>query len=146
MRTPDIERFHRKLTNLGLKITPQRTAVHLAMISLVHANAEMVAQQIKQEGTVKVSTPSIYNILNELADCGVYARRMSRNNRMYFDLITKKHVHLYDTKHNEFKDIADDEVIKLVETYFKGRRWRGYKLDGVEIQLICHSTRRKIEK
>ena len=29
-----------------------------------------------------------------------------------------------------------------VEAHFRGRRFRGYKLDGFEIQLLCHPTRK----
>lgn len=144
MKALDIDAFKKALKSHDLKATPQRLAVHRAMMELGHASAEMVGEHITGTSDTAISTASIYNILSQLASEGIYGRRLSSNNKMYFDINARKHLHLYDCRNHEFKDVQDEELVELVEKHFKGRRFRGYKLQDVEIQLICRPTRKKI--
>ena len=92
-RCPTTEEFKKILKKHSLKATPQRLAVHEAMAALGHASADMVAEMIKEKGTAKVTTASVYNILTQMAMLGVYDYRLSANNKMYFDVNTFKHIH-----------------------------------------------------
>ncbi|MBP5625858.1 MAG: transcriptional repressor [Bacteroidales bacterium] len=139
---PDIIQFKRLLRDRGLKATPQRSAVHEAMWNLVHAGAEDVAAWIRKQGNVRVSPASVYNILTLLADLGIYSRRSSRGGKMVFDARVAPHLHLYDTESETWRDLEDEELMRWVEAYLKGRRYRGYRIDGFEVQLLCHPTRK----
>ena len=141
-RIRDEEAFHRQLKALGMKVTPQRLAVHRAMMELVHASADMVKAQIGD--SCRISTVSVYGILSEMADKGIYARRFSATSKMFFDIDPRKHVHLYDSRNNEFLDVGDDSLLPLVEQGLRGKRFRGYKVDSIDIQIICHPTRKKV--
>ncbi len=132
------------LKDKGLKATPQRLAVHQAMRTLGHASAEEVAAQIAAQGGTAVSPASVYNILTTLADLRIYDRRSGRGNKMVFDVRSGRHLHLYDTRGETWQDLDDEELLSLVEAHFKGRRFRGYKIDGIEVQLLCHPTRRTV--
>ena len=46
---PDIIQFKRLLRDKGLKATPQRVAVHEAMLALGHASADGVAAYLAEE-------------------------------------------------------------------------------------------------
>lgn len=142
-KAPDLDKFRKLLKDKSLKETPQRLAVHGAMMVLVHASADMVAEYLALNSDVGISLPSVYNVLTGLADAGIYARRMSSNNKMYFDVNTGRHVHLYDKRNNVYRDLEDDGLLSLVEAHFKGRRFKGYKLEGVDIQLICRPSRNR---
>ena len=132
------------LKDKGLKATPQRLAVHQAMRTLGHASADEVAAQISAQGGTAVSPASVYNILTTLADLRIYDRRSGRGNKMVFDVRSGRHLHLYDTRGETWQDLDDEELLSLVEAHFKGRRFRGYKIDGIEVQLLCHPTRRTV--
>lgn len=138
-----MDRFRSVLKRHKLKATPQRLAVHEAMLSLGHASADQVGEWIAERGEVRVTAASVYNILTQMTLLGVYVHRFSANNKMYFDVNTFRHVHLYDTVNNDFKDVMDEELLEMVESRVRGKRYRGYKVDGVEIQIICHPTTRK---
>lgn len=142
-RCPNLEEFKAILKKHSLKATPQRLAVHQAMMALGHASADMVTEEIKASGSAKVTVASVYNILTHLAMLGVYHYRMSANNKMYFDVNTFKHIHFYDKANHEFKDVIDDELIKLIESHLCRKRVKGYKIEGFDIQLIGHPTRKK---
>ena len=142
-KCPNIEEFKAILKKNSLKATPQRLAVHEVMMELGHACADMVTESIKEKGTAKVTTASVYNILTHMAMLGIYNYRLSANNKMYFDVNTFKHIHLYDQDNHTFKDVIDDEFIALIESYLGRKKFKGYKVESIDIQLVGRPTRKK---
>ena len=138
-----MEEFKTLLKKHSLKATPQRLAVHEAMMSLGHACADMVTEAIKEKGTTKVTVASVYNILTQMAMLGVYHYRLSSNNKMYFDVNTFKHIHFYDKDNHAFRDVIDDDLVSLIESHLSRKRVKGYKIEGFDIQLIGRPTRKK---
>ena len=102
-----------------------------------------VREWLEDRGGTRVTVASVYNILTQMSLLGVYTHRFSSNNKMYFDVNNFKHIHLYDTVNNDFKDVMDDELLEMVESRIRSKRYRGYKVDGVDIQIICHPTVKK---
>ncbi len=142
-KCPTIEEFKTLLKKNSLKATPQRLAVHEAMMTLGHACADMVTETIKEKGTAKVTLASVYNILTHMAMLGIYDYRLSANNKMYFDVNTFKHIHFYDQDNHVFKDVVDDDLVALIESHLSRKRVRGYRIEGFDIQLIGRPTRKK---
>ena len=142
-KCPTLEEFKQILKRHSLKATPQRLAVHEAMSTLGHASADMVTEAITAKGTTKVTVASVYNILTNLAMLGVYDYRLSSNNKMYFDVNTFDHMHLYDRENHVFKDVLDEELLALIHSHLGRKRFKGYKIEGIDIQLIGRPTRRK---
>lgn len=142
-KCPTIEEFKVVLKKHSLKATPQRLAVHEAMISLGHASADMVTEAIQAKGTTKVTVASVYNILTQLAMLGVYDYRLSSNNKMYFDVNTFGHMHFYDKENHVFKDVIDDDLLSLIQSHLGRKRFKGYKVESIDIQLIGRPTRKK---
>jgi hypothetical protein len=62
---------------------------------------------------------------------------------MYFDVNTFKHIHLYDQENHIFKDVVDDEMIALIESYLCRKRVKGYKIESIDIQLVAKPTKKK---
>ena len=60
-KAPTIEYFRELLRKNGLKVTPQRIAVHEAMLRLGHACADMVTAEIlaAKKDEASLSPPSI---------------------------------------------------------------------------------------
>ena len=142
-KCPNIEEYKVLLKKQSLKATPQRLAVHEAMISLGHACADMVTESIKEKGATKVTVASVYNILTHMAMLGIYDYRLSANNKMYFDVNTFKHIHFYDQDNHVFRDVIDDELVSLIESHLSRKRVRGYKIEGFDIQLVGRPSRKK---
>ena len=142
-KCPTLEEFKDILKKHSLKATPQRLAVHEAMMSLGHASADMVTDAIKENSSAKVTVASVYNILTQMAMLGVYHYRLSSNNKMYFDVNTFKHIHFYDHDNHTFRDVIDDELVKLIESHLSRKRVKGYKIESFDIQLIGRPTRKK---
>ena len=139
----NIDQFKSVLKTHSLKATPQRLAVHEAMLKLGHASADMVTEYIQKNSSTKVTVASVYNILTNLAMLGIYHHRLSSNNKMYFDVNTFKHFHIYDCENHQYKDVIDNELQEMVENYLSRRRFRGYTIDHIDIQLVGRPTRKK---
>ncbi len=142
-KNSNIEQFRSVLKAHSLKATPQRLAVHEAMLKLGHASADMVTEEIRKHGDTKVTVASVYNILANLALLGIYHHRMSSNNKMYFDVNTFRHIHIYDSENHVFKDVMDNDLLEMVEKHLSKRRFRGFRIDHVDIQLVGRPSRKK---
>ncbi len=142
-KCPTIEEFKQILKKHSLKATPQRLAVHEAMISLGHASADMVTEAIEMKATTKVTVASVYNILTNLAMLGIYHHRMSSNNKMYFDVNTFDHMHLYDKENHVFKDVIDEELLNLINSHLARKRFKGYKVESIDVQIVGRPTRKR---
>ena len=138
-----MQNFKDQLKQHKLKATPQRLAVHNVMLELIHASAEQVAAVLKEESEMKVSVSSVYNILSQMASLGIYGRRLSVNNTMFFDVNPASHLHLYDPQNNIFKDIQDPELMRELEERIKKHRYRGFRVSNVEVNVICHPPKKR---
>lgn len=136
-----MDEFLKELRHHKLRATRQRIAVHEVMMELGHASADTVCAALKEKDS-GVTTSSVYNILSQLADLHIYGRRLSAANKMFFDVDTDRHIHLYDRENHIFKDIADEELSALVASHLKRRRFRGYTVEEIDIQLIARPTHR----
>ena len=107
-KTMNMEQFKAALKRYSLKATPQRLAVHEAMLNLGHASADMVTESIRKASGTNVTVASVYNILTQLSCLGIYRHRMSANNKMYFDVNTFWNIHIYDCEKHSYRDLIDE--------------------------------------
>lgn len=143
-KTMNMEQFKAALKRYSLKATPQRLAVHEAMLSLGHASADMVTESIRKASGTNVTAASVYNILTQLSCLGIYRHRMSANNKMYFDVNTFRHIHIYDCENHSYRDLIDEELMGLIESHLGRKRFRGFRIEDIDIQLVARPTRRKL--
>lgn len=127
----------------SMKATPQRLAVHEALCALGHASAEEIAGYISKQTDKVITVASIYNILNQFTELGICAARLSPGNKKIFDFNTCPHIHLYDSSSHTMKDLADNGIVETVQNLLKKRRFPGYKLDSIELVLVCHQKKKK---
>lgn len=137
-----MDEFKAYLRKQGLKATPQRLAVHEAMLEFGHASADMVAGHIEATGKI-VTVASVYNILFSLSETGLYARRLSSNNKMYFDVNSSNHMHVYDSVNNTYSDFFDEELMDAIAKKLGKKRIKGYRIDHIDIQIICRPAAKK---
>lgn len=144
-RIPSPDEFRASLRRHGLKATRQRMAIHAVMADLVHASADQVCEELARRGQAVTQT-SVYNILTQLADCRIYGRRLSANNKMYFDVLVRPHIHLYDRQNHQYRDIVNEQLVEDVNAHLKRRRFRGYTIESIDIQFVVRPTGRGRKK
>lgn len=102
----------------GLKATHQRIAVYKAMCELGHASADMIIEHVlKIFPTLTVAT--VYNILDSFASVGLLRRIPSSEVKMFFDINTENHIHIFDVHLQSFIDFHDDELKCLITEHLK---------------------------
>ena len=139
---PTLDDFRTQLRRHGLKATRQRLAVHEAMMELVHASADMVSENLSLR-EAPVTTAAVYNILSQLADCHIYGRRLSAANKMFFDVDASRHIHLYDRENHIYRNLVDEQLTELVGAHLKRRKFKGFTVENIDIQIIAKPTRKK---
>ena len=113
----------------GMRVTPQRLAVHAALQELGrHSTAEEVLARV--HGTVPgVSLPTVYAALELLADLGL-AKRVQAGRAVRFDPRTQPHHHLVCTECGAVTDLdADVELGPALER----ARALGAQASGAEV-------------
>ena len=131
----DIELIKEVFIKSGIKITLQRIAVYKAMKALGHACAEEVIDEVhKVNPTIPTST--IYNALDCLSANKIIARILTGNNKMYFDVSTHEHHHLYSETDHRIEDFDDTGLNELIKEYLRSKKIEGFNLKGVKVQLI----------
>ena len=135
----DTEQVRTRLNEHGLKATPQRIRVYKAMCRLGHAAADSVYQELGAErGAMTLAT--VYNVLESLTEAGLLVRRPSFSNKMFFDVKTFPHFHLYRQDTGQMADFPDPALQQALEDRIRERMPEGLSFDGVEIQILCHKT------
>lgn len=138
---PTLDDFRSQLRRHNLRATQQRLAVHEVMMALEHASADMVQNELAARGA-SVTVASVYNILSQLADYRIYGRRLSATNKMFFDIEGSRHIHLYDRENHNYRNLQDEELSELVAAHLKRRKFKGYTVEGIDIQIIAKPTRK----
>jgi hypothetical protein len=52
-------------------------------------------------------------------------------------------MHLYDRENHGYKDVLDEELLARIKTHLGRKRFKGYKGEHIDVQLIGRPTRRK---
>ncbi len=133
-----------RLRNAGLRVTPQRIAVLLALDVSNHPTAEYLIRKVRKKYS-NISASSIYHILDTFIEKGVIDRVYIPGDVMRFDAILKKHHHLYDREKNRIEDYFDDDLFALVQNYLNKKEIPGFEMNDLKIKLIGKFTTKKNE-
>ncbi len=124
-----------RIQEAGLKATPQRIAIYKEMQKLGHACADVVSENLK-DSFPSLTVATIYNVLDSFVEVGLLVKRFSSNNKMYFDVNTYDHIHIYDEHLNTYKDYNDPVLVKMVTDYLKDVKIPNFNYRTVDIQII----------
>lgn len=128
------------LKSHNLKSTPQRIVIYQIMKNLGHASADMIYHEIGDQFQ-SLTVATVYNVLESFVEAGLLQRRLSSNNKMYFDVNTYNHCHLYFLDDNTFLDHEDLQVIRMVEDHFRNKKIKNFELANIDIQLNGYKKR-----
>ena len=124
-----------KLSEHGLKVTPQRIAVYRALQALGHACTEDVVAEVHRTAP-SISVATIYNTLDSLLEHRLIAQLNTGNNKRYYDVSTHQHSHLYDGANHRIEDFDDPTLDAMIREYIARQPLKGFVLSGIQIQLV----------
>lgn len=130
-----IENIRQRLTEKGLKVTPQRISILEAIYSLNnHPTAENIIACIRKSHP-NIATGTVYKVLETLVDKKLINKVKTDRDVMRYDGILEKHHHLYCSECDSIEDYRDEELDRLLEEYFKKKKFTGFKLEDIVLQI-----------
>ncbi len=131
-----ITEIKNKLTEKGLKVTPQRIAILEAIIKLNnHPTAENIIDYIRNNYP-NISTATVYKVVDALIVNEIIRKVKTERDIMRYDAVMDSHHHLYCSESDRIEDYIDTELNEMIEKYFKNKNIPGFKIEDVKLQII----------
>jgi Fur family transcriptional regulator, peroxide stress response regulator len=125
-----------KLSEKGLKVTPQRIAILEAIIKLKnHPTAENVIDYIRINHP-NIATATVYKVLDTLVAIGLIEKVKTERDVMRYDAVIESHHHLYCSDSDRIEDFVDPELNDIIEKYFEKKKIPDFKIEDVKLQII----------
>ena len=136
----DIHKIRDRISNSGLKVTPQRIAVYKALLDINdHPTAEMVKRHISKNNP-SISQGTIYKTLESFVEKGLIEKIRTEDDIMRYEPVLEKHHHLYCQKTENIADYYDDELNELIYDYLKKKDIPNFKIEDIKLHIIGEFT------
>jgi Fur family transcriptional regulator, peroxide stress response regulator len=132
----DVNEIRNRLVEKGLKVTPQRMVVLEAITKLHnHPTTENIIEYIRRNHP-NISTATVYKVLETFVSCGLIKRVKTESGIMRYDAILESHHHLYCSESDRIEDYNDEELNRLLETYFSTKGIPDFKIEDIKLQIV----------
>ena len=130
-----LEIIRKKLSEKGLKVTPQRIGVLEAVYKLKnHPTAEQIIGHIHRSNP-NIASGTVYKVLDTLVENHLVKKVKTDEDAMRYDGIMDPHHHLYCSGNHMIEDYADQELDKLLKDYFQSKKISGFEIEEIVLQL-----------
>ncbi len=130
-----IDSIRNKLTEKGLKVTPQRISILEAVYKLDnHPTAENIIAYIR-ESNPNIATGTTYKVLETLVQKQLIQKVKTDKDIMRYDGVVDKHHHLYCSECDLIEDYVDEDLDKYLKEYFKKKSFPGFKIEDIVLQI-----------
>ena len=131
-----IEEIRDKISESGLKVTPQRIAVYQAIVDMKdHPTAEMIKNHIAEKNP-SISLATVYKTLEAFVNKNLIRKIKTEEDVMRYDPILEEHHHLYDQKNETIADYYNDELNQLIRDYFRKNDIPNFKIEDIKLHII----------
>lgn len=135
-----ITEIKNKLTDKGLKVTPQRIAILEAITELHnHPTAENIIDFIR-ENHPNIATGTVYKVLDTFLEKELVKKVKTEKDIMRYDAIIENHHHLYCKESDRIEDYFDSELNQLIEDYLKNKSIKNFEVDEFRLQITGKFT------
>lgn len=130
----------RILINKNLKVTPQRTAVLEAIMTLdFHPAVDDITNLVRMNFP-NVQSSTVYKILDTFTKKGIITKIKTSDDAIRFDAVKDKHHHLYCEDSEKIEDYFDEELDKMLETYFRKKKIPNFTIRDYKVQIMGEFT------
>jgi len=123
-----------KLSEKGLKITPQRLSILEAIYNINHPTADDIIKYIRQKHS-NIATGTVYKVLDTFVQKGLIKKITTEKDVIRYDGLLIHHHHLHSSEDILIKDYIDEKLDKILEEYFQKKRINDFKIDEITLQI-----------
>ena len=130
-----IEEIRNKLSEKGLKVTPQRLAILDAIYKLGnHPTVDNIIEYIRQSNP-NIASGTVYKVLDTLIENKLVKKVTTDRDLMRYDGIVENHHHLYCSGCDLIEDYMDEELDEVLKEYFKKKKFTGFQIEDIVVQI-----------
>ncbi len=130
-----IEEIRSRLSEKGLKVTPQRLSILGAIYKLEgHPTADKIIDYIRQSNP-NIASGTVYKVLDTFIKNNLIKRVTTDKDVMRYDGIINHHHHLYCSECDVIEDYFDEELDTLLKNYFKDKKIEGFQINEFTVQI-----------
>ena len=131
----DINSTSKKLSEKGLKVTPQRISILEAIYSLKnHPTVDNIIEHIRVSQP-NIATGTVYKVLDTLVEKGLVKKVKTDRDILRYDGIIEGHHHVYCSECDLIEDYKDEELDRILKDYFSQKKIKGFKLEDIVVQI-----------
>ena len=131
----NIKEIANKLSENGLRVTPQRIAILSAIIKLNnHPTAEKIIEYIKKNHP-NISVGTVYKVLDSFVENNLLKKVKTDSGIMRYDPYQSNHHHLYCKETDRIEDYEDEKLDELIFNYFNKKGIRNFKIQDIQLQI-----------
>ena len=124
------------LSENGLRVTPQRTAVLEVVMNLdTHPTADDIIQYLRITYP-HIPIGTVYKILDKFIKLGIIEKVKTNGEIIRYDANKTRHHHLYSSENDTIEDFYDDELDKILSGYFERNEIPGFIVEDFKLQII----------
>lgn len=124
-----------KLTEKGLRVTPQRIAIFSAIVTLDnHPTAEKIIEYIKTNHP-NISIGTVYKVLDSFVENKLLKKVKTESGIMRYDPEQNGHHHLYCSESDRIEDFMDEELDELISDYFQKNGINNFSIEDIQLQI-----------
>ena len=130
-----IEDLRKKLSEKGLKVTPQRLAILDAVYKVGgHPTADKIIEYIRLNNPT-IASGTVYKVLETFIEKNSIKRVTTERDVMRYYGMIEKHHHLYCTESDIIEDFVDEELDLILKNYFKKKEIKGFQIKDFVLQI-----------
>ena len=123
-----------KLSEKGLKITPQRMSILEAIYNSNHPTADDIIKYIRQKHS-NIATGTVYKVLDTFVQKGLIKKVTTEKDVIRYDGLLIHHHHLHSSEDILIKDYIDEELDKILKDYFQKKKIDDFKIEEITLQI-----------
>ncbi len=130
-----IDKIRNKITEKGLKVTPQRMSILEAIYNLEnHPTVEQIIEFIRKKHP-NIATGTVYKVLNTLVNNDLVKKVKTEKDIMRYDGLIENHHHLYCAVCDYIEDYKNSELDKLLQKFFEENKIDNFIIDDIKLQI-----------
>jgi len=123
-----------KLSEKGLKITPQRLSILEAIYNINHPTADDIIKYIRQKHS-NIATGTVYKVLDTFVQKRLIKKITTDKDVIRYDGLLIHHHHLHSSEDILIKDYIDEELDKILKDYFQKKKINDFEIEDITLQI-----------